>query len=933
MLAESGALFENPSGIFSPISRHGLSIMISTPARRISLRRKRCAGNAGSSDSPVSKRVSPSIEDLDEEAINNSRDGSQVKGSYYVRKLQDSVIPKLPSTPKNNVGSRNEDATVDQQDHHQQHSPDTPFMSSQLCGTQECEVVWDCNSPGYSKDDLKRMPGGDCNDVAMVPSPVTFVAPAPHRMLFPRSRARSQPRSAKDTTAQLDELLNQLSTKGNNSSRPSVQECPIADAQEKIIPYGKLCLPPAGESDLSPSTPPEAAILHQSSQPFEVHDIVKQEELGDFASDTSANVFEDSLWGDDLNMGVCDISDVSEASDSISKQKLNVAKDEKENVLVTNVMKDTTNMSTDVFDDDLFNDSVIRSTQAVEDAMVESHKAEAKSDNFGVESLSSKVQGVGKNVHGKSYVEKRNFVAGIRKTSSVSEDEGVVLSQTAMIGKGMIDRNPTLHNLGDHVQSVNNADALSRYNIGNRANNLSYINRNDKQNLVKKLDDNKRDINENQMPLKNSDSYCDTLNESSRNKAGKTSPIVGKQRKSPVSMAAPQRRVRSSFLLNSTASIQPKGKHSLQESTGGDESSAQFEKYGNRNDNAYSDNQRISSKAGSTIVGTKSDFVGAPLRNTFSSVSNSASLQGTKYWNKEYSIVQAKRPLFKSDSDISDKEKMNDKAQTAKGQFSRSHSTDDAQTKNTKQPSSFRRANSSASVEVSREFEEDDEFFESILCTLPEEEQLYEGNDQDIAPKMSLSKVANLKSGTSLTMNKQNNSQKMANQQEQIRQKAVGPVNALGMTKTLHDATRQGDSGNRNVKDASFRPISKPQQNVRKDSRGAQFNFSSAKEKNTYQDEVQPVAKSSNAMQDDFGADDFLDDDFFEDDVLTFIEEVESQYSSQQSHGEASNSQPSVSQQMKCTQDEIARKKEAAQRLREEKQRQRHKSGHYRPVC
>lgn len=58
------------------------------------------------------------------------------------------------------------------------------------------------------------MPGGDCNDVAMVPSPVTFVAPAPHRMLFPRSRARSQPRSAKDTTAQLDELLNQLSTKG-----------------------------------------------------------------------------------------------------------------------------------------------------------------------------------------------------------------------------------------------------------------------------------------------------------------------------------------------------------------------------------------------------------------------------------------------------------------------------------------------------------------------------------------------------------------------------------------------------------------------------------------------------------------------------------------------------------------------------------------------
>lgn len=58
------------------------------------------------------------------------------------------------------------------------------------------------------------MPGGDCNDVVTASSPITFVAPAPHRMLFPRSRMRSQPRSAKDTTAQLDELLNQLSTKG-----------------------------------------------------------------------------------------------------------------------------------------------------------------------------------------------------------------------------------------------------------------------------------------------------------------------------------------------------------------------------------------------------------------------------------------------------------------------------------------------------------------------------------------------------------------------------------------------------------------------------------------------------------------------------------------------------------------------------------------------
>lgn len=917
--------------------------MISTPARRISLRRKRCAGNAGSSDSPVSKRVSPSIEDLDNEDLKGSRDGSHVKGSYYVRNVQDSVLAKLPSTPKNNVGGRNEEGSVDQQDHHQQHSPDTPFMSSQLCGTQECEVVWDCNSPGYSKDDLKRMPGGDCNDVVTVSSPVTFVAPAPHRMLFPRSRMRSQPRSAKDTTAQLDELLNQLSTKGNKSKRPPVNEPTVPDGEEKLISNGNSCSPPSEELGLSPSTPPEAPILHQSSQPFEVHEKVRQEEAGDIASDTSvSNAFEDSLWGDDLNMGVCDISGVSEASDSVSKGKLNVTADEKENVPVTDV-KDAIDMSTDVFDDDLFNDSVIRSTQAVEEAMVQSYKAEAKSDVFGIESLSSQVKGVGINVCGKSYVEKRNFVTGIRKTSSVSEDEGVVLSQTAVIGKGAKERNLEMRCSGDQVQSVKNADALSRYNKGSGANNLLHVKKNDQEKFVQ-TSDGSRDINENQVSVRNSKSSSDSMYESTRNKSGKTSPVVGKQRKSPVGVDAPQRRVRSSFLLSSATSAQSRGKPNLQESTGDGESSTHLEENSSskRNNDAFSVNQRLSSKPESTMVGTKSDLserthnvnVTAPLTNKFYSVSNSSSttLQGTKYMNKDYGNIQAKRPLFRNDE--SNKEKFSDRAQTAKGQLSRSHSTDDVQAKATKQTSSFRRVNSSASVELSREFEEDDEFFEAILCTLPEEEQLYEGTSQAIAPKTSLGKFENLKSARSLTLNQQSNSQKlMANQQEDQKPMTVGPVSTLSITKPLQGVTTQAVSGFRNIKGAASKPTTKPLQSVREDSRGPQFKLSSVRGRSTCQDDVPPVPKSCTPVQDDFGASDILDDDFFEDDVLTFIEEVESQYSSQQSHGEASNSQPSHSQQMKCTQEEIARKKEAAQRLREQKQRQRHMSGHYRPVC
>ncbi|KAK8745158.1 hypothetical protein OTU49_000487 [Cherax quadricarinatus] len=64
---------------------------------------------------------------------------------------------------------------------------------------------------------------------------------------------------------------------------------------------------------------------------------------------------------------------------------------------------------------------------------------------------------------------------------------------------------------------------------------------------------------------------------------------------------------------------------------------------------------------------------------------------------------------------------------------------------------------------------------------------------------------------------------------------------------------------------------------------------------------------------------DILDDDLFEDDVLTLIDEVESQYGSQKAQSEMSNSQQSLSQSLRCTQDEIDRKKEAARRLREEK--------------
>ncbi|XP_042208565.1 uncharacterized protein LOC121856855 [Homarus americanus] len=197
--------------------------MIGTQERRMSLRRKRSTKGTDATESPVSKKSSPLMENVDDETSGNS-----VQSQVYEFQRINSQLLLSPRqsfrTPKIDQKRRLSDNTKQtfhtpqtrqqELESQQQHSPDTPFICSQLHGTQECEVVWDCNSPGYSKDDLKRMPGGDAVETSTGDCPVAFVTPAPHRVLFPRVRSRPQCSSFnKNTTAQLDELLDQLSSK------------------------------------------------------------------------------------------------------------------------------------------------------------------------------------------------------------------------------------------------------------------------------------------------------------------------------------------------------------------------------------------------------------------------------------------------------------------------------------------------------------------------------------------------------------------------------------------------------------------------------------------------------------------------------------------------------------------------------------------------
>lgn len=83
---------------------------------------------------------------------------------------------------------------------------------------------------------------------------------------------------------------------------------------------------------------------------------------------------DDSVWDDEINIGICDISGMNIVSD---ESMCTLGK--KSDCSVNNVNKlepkvvsvDIHSESSDVFDDDLFNESVIRSTQAVEEALVE----------------------------------------------------------------------------------------------------------------------------------------------------------------------------------------------------------------------------------------------------------------------------------------------------------------------------------------------------------------------------------------------------------------------------------------------------------------------------------------------------------------------------------------------------------------------------------
>lgn len=137
--------------------------------------------------------------------------------------------------------------------------------------------------------------------------------------------------------------------------------------QDIIPPKGNVSEDSCSSESLAPLEP----LREASSQPFELPCASKLKNSNQtFPSDN------DDLWEDDLNIGMCDISDsvFAEQSSSKNSKDAGVASKEVEKSGLPHETAELSNASTDIFDDDLFSDSVILSTQAIEEAMIKDTK-------------------------------------------------------------------------------------------------------------------------------------------------------------------------------------------------------------------------------------------------------------------------------------------------------------------------------------------------------------------------------------------------------------------------------------------------------------------------------------------------------------------------------------------------------------------------------
>ncbi|KAK8745159.1 hypothetical protein OTU49_000487 [Cherax quadricarinatus] len=912
--------------------------MINAPSRRMSLRRKRNNKGTDGTGSPVSKKSSPLMDSMNDEVPANVAD-SQV---YKSRRLRNQPTNNDHSSCINNDEQSFHTPIKRQQprefEHQQQHSPDVPFMSSQLCGTQECEVVWDCNSPGFSKDDLKRMPGGGAGEGYTAETPVAFVVPTPHR-LFPRARGRPPPTSScKNTTAQLEELLDQLTSKENKSERIHVEDLPPLDFKSQRESSGDDSDPVLDEDSTSSTLPLPGLIKHALSQPFDVGDgndkneeqlMVPEVKDMNLTSDQ-----DDSLWGDDLNIGICDISEINIVSDTDTrhfvKEKVSVAL-EKDKVNIGDDVKDVSNVSVDIFDDDLFNDSVIKTTQALEEAMAKKDSGILFTD---VDNRNSQESEQRNNLSGYVNISKD-------KTNQKDVDYKICLNTDHIIsGNSSIRHISNVTSINRNSSSVTQS-AIVHYNSAN--NNIN------KNTTCQTFSNIKVNSSCNQSKSSASSIYNKNIDNHISGDESSCSPVIGKTLISPTNNL--QRRVRSSFQLGRIVSDSLKNPLNNTLESNSHVYSVNASKFINKtpiNESGFENigSKNISDNSVHKTAIANIESKGIQNVHVIHPIANEETCQATKAPSikikspsaSNYHSVFSNIPSKKSSSDCSNQVgRLTSTGQTARGPIMRSHSTDNAKV-TVDLPSVTQRSKSSMDGDVSREFGEDDEFFKSLLSDLPEDEELFkiasyhpQSSVQkcriSVPPQSDECSVNIVKFPENFNSDKPLREENPAvsshayikDEVKTSRQKSV--VQAYKTLKTSLKHSHSLTEGRRDQRYFNHTTQASNLHNPRLDTSKMSVNMENSRDdvQNVEKKVDNKASKQNSLTAPQLYTSDILDDDLFEDDVLTLIDEVESQYGSQKAQSEMSNSQQSLSQSLRCTQDEIDRKKEAARRLREEK--------------
>ncbi|XP_045116462.1 uncharacterized protein LOC123507575 [Portunus trituberculatus] len=790
--------------------------MSASPSLRLSLRRKRSTRSGENSGSPAIKKSSPKLPEARKEPPSTPKTHTSRTANRPSRSAL-RTSPRL-SREKSRDSSDNEEKNLKtpvstkwmsgNEESLRQPSPDMPFLSSQLCGTQDCEVVWDCDSPGFSKDDLKRMHSGDEGEKAVI------AIPAPPRQLFPHSRTRpSKAASLGNTTAQLNDLLDLLSSKGKEKRKNESEGDPDRHSLQQIIPPRDSCSEDSSASELIVLP---VSLRDASSQPFQVPGVSGPKSTDHVASSNDLN---DSVWGDDLNLGMCDINDTRRSN----SEGVGAVKNQLDNSRLSSEKAELSSASVDIFDDDLFSESVILSTQAVEEEALNTNNH--------------------KDITNKCYS-------------------------------------------GGHY-SKDPQQKFSKHNV--------------------KGEENSRNINSDENISKNNKSELN--NHSKLSTSGLSTHSLNINQRSSSSDSSPQRQVRRSFRFGlsptNTAKSNPPAvtgntRHTLV-------NIPETQKFVKIKDT------RCETKKMNLLPAFNHEKPSALNKNLMDRTSKTSIVESSPC--PQGTLPTIRKPLF--GHDVKAEEAKNRSVQGTRGPLLRSQSIGNARLA-TSSPMA-RRSNSSMELDTSQELEDDD-FFKSILSMLPEDDECIVGD-----ATLSLSPI------TSETKPTQSSSSKnsLIHARLAVESKMSQGVKSSNDRKLTNSTSLQNKVSNGSVRSLVVGQVnmcpgatnSKAHLSGRTPAANVQglkpsgTNYSTAKTKPL--DTREPNASSTKEQQ----SGDTFDDGLFQDDVLSLIDEVESQFGSQNAPSPTPSPQ-SQPQQTRCTQDEIARKKAAALQRREAKRRQ-----------